>query len=234
MSLVISLLIIVIGLAVWLMSIYNNLQARMQDIRQQLSNLQAALKKRRDLIQQVYSIAKEYQDHEKTVQISISQNSSSLQDIRALSQSHPELRANQTYLHLMQQLEAVEQQILDRRIKYNETVNIYNRERNRFPAVLIAQKLSFGIAPYYEDNEDEFLHKAQVFERDDSEVLQQIMAKQTQSIGDAFNKIQDKAKQGLETGQELVNKNVEVLQRRQEYEKNPNVQSGNKDSTNQD
>ncbi|MDN5891782.1 MAG: hypothetical protein L0H51_06415, partial [Psychrobacter sp.] len=56
---------IVVAILIWVAKTYNRLQTDMQSIREQLSNLQAALKKRVDLANQVIDIAQGYGEHEK-------------------------------------------------------------------------------------------------------------------------------------------------------------------------
>lgn len=177
------LVIILIGVAFWLVSVYNQLQSKMQDIREQLSNLQAALKKRTDLTAQIVDIAKSYGDHEKIAYLTVTQGNQALNNLRVLSQNYPALQANQTYQQLMDKLEGLENLILQRREVYNAKVKSYNSLRNRFPAVMIAQKLSFGVAPYYEIEDPDFIEKVKIFERDDSEVLQQLVHSSSQALG---------------------------------------------------
>lgn len=218
MKFLIFLIIVIGAIAFWLMTVYNNLQAKMQDIREQLSNLQATLKKRMDLAHQIVDIAKDYGDHEKLTHMSISQNVSSLQNMQLLAQDYPELKADQTYNTLMGKLENLENQILNQRKDYNRAVKLYNRERNRFPAVIIAQKLSFGIAPYYEIEDPDFIEKVKIFERDDSEVLQSIVQNQTKALGKTMHKASDKVKQKIGEGQEFAQKKLDEYQTKKAQE----------------
>lgn len=208
------LLIVVIALAFWLMTVYNRLQAMMQDIREALSNLQATLKKRMDLARQIVDIAKDYGDHEKLTYMTISQNTSSLKNMQLLSQEYPQLRANETYQSLMNKLEGLENQILHQRKVYNANVRNYNSTRNRFPAILIAKKLSFDIAPYYEMEDPDFMEKVKIFERDDSEALQALMASQSRALGDTVHKASMVAKQKLGESQEFAQKKLEEMQQK--------------------
>ena len=212
MKWLVFLIIVVIGIGLWLMKIYNHLQAMMQRIREELSNLQAILKKRMDLAHQIVDIAKDYGDHEKLTHMSISQNQSSLQNMQLLAQNYPALRANETYQNLMNKLETLEEQILQQRKTYNAVVRNYNSYRNNFPAVLIAQKLSFGIAPFYEMEDPDFIEKVKVFDRDDSLVLQELMSTQSKAIGAGVQKAGAVVKQKLEEGQEFAQKKLDDYQ----------------------
>lgn len=192
------LIIIVIALLGWFVMVYNQLQAMMQEIREQLSNLQAALKKRIDLANQIVEIAQGYTDHERLTYAQITNNQNALGNLRALAQDYPQLRANETYQNLMDKLENIENVILSRRENYNAAVRQYNSARNRFPAVLIAQKLSFAVAPYYEIDDPDFLEKVKMFERDDSETLQKLVGDGAKAIGQKAQQAGDIVKQKID------------------------------------
>lgn len=105
-----------------------------------------------------------------------------MENIFSLAQSYPELKANTTYQQLMNQLENIEQSILDRRESYNARVKEYNSYRNSFPPVLIASKLSFAIAPYFDIEDPDFSSKVKVFQRDDSAALQDAISSGADSV----------------------------------------------------
>lgn len=166
------LIVIAAAIAVWVVLQYNKLQAAMQAIREALSNLQASMKKRVDLANQVIDIAAGYGEHEKLTYVSLSNNiEGAMERVSALAQNYPQLRANETYQALMQQLERLEQTIFERREHYNQRVRSYNVMRNGFPTVLVASKLNFDTAPYFDIDDAETLEKVKMFERDDSEAL---------------------------------------------------------------
>ncbi|WP_462379792.1 LemA family protein [Pseudomonas sp. Marseille-QA0892] len=166
------LIVIAAAIAVWVVLQYNKLQAAMQAIREALSNLQASMKKRVDLANQVIDIAAGYGEHEKLTYVSLSNNiEGAMERVSALAQNYPQLRANETYQALMQQLERLEQTIFERREHYNQRVRSYNVMRNGFPTVLVANKLNFDTAPYFDIDDAETLEKVKMFERDDSEAL---------------------------------------------------------------
>lgn len=170
---------------IWAIIIYNKLQGSMQSIREALSNLQASMKQRVDLTNQVIDIASGYGEHEKLTHVSLSNNmEGAIKRVSALAQNYPQLRANETYQKLMDQLERLEKIIFERRATYNQTVKTYNSLRNSFPNVIIASKLKFETAPYFEPDEVESLEKLKMFERDDSEALRLVLNKG----GDAVKK----------------------------------------------
>lgn len=181
------LFILLAGLAAWLIHIYNRLQTGMQDIREGLSNLQASLKKRQHLSGQIIEIASGYLEHEQLTQLKVAQTRQDMGQMIALAQSFPQLRADSTCQQLMQQLESLEDDILKRREAYNRRVKLYNSYRNAFPVVLVAQKLSFGIVSYFDNDDAKFDLQAQSFERDDSVALQQLIGSSKRAMGQAAN-----------------------------------------------
>ena len=61
-----------------------------------------------------------------------------LKSLFALSEAYPDLKANQNFLHLQEELTATEGRIAYARQFYNDTVSSYNTKIQSFPAVLIA------------------------------------------------------------------------------------------------
>jgi LemA protein len=169
------IIFIIVAACIWAIVTYNKLQKHMQSIREHLSNLQAALKKRIDLANQIIDIASGYGEHEKLTHLKLSDSQGSLSNVLSLAQNYPELKANQTYQLLMSQLENLEQSILQRRERYNAQVSAYNSFRNSFPALLVATKLNFETAPYFDINDPDFSDKVKIFQRDDSVALQQVI-----------------------------------------------------------
>lgn len=165
------LLVILIVIVLWLVKVYNKLQSSMQNIREGFSNLQAGLKKRQQLSGQIIEIASGYLEHEQVTQLRVAQ-SQNTQQLAAMAQNFPQLKADATYQKLMGQLEALENDILARRENYNNRVKRFNSYRNSFPAVLVAQKLSFDTVEYFDSDDEKFDAQVQSFARDDSAVLQ--------------------------------------------------------------
>lgn len=82
----------------------------------------------------------------------------------------------------MGQLETLENDILARRENYNNRVKQFNSYRNSFPAVLVAQKLSFGTVDYFDSDDEKFDAQVQNFARDDSAVLQEIIGSSAKAV----------------------------------------------------
>lgn len=175
------LLVISIVIVLWLVKVYNKLQSSMQNIREGFSNLQAGLKKRQQLSGQIIEIASGYLEHEQVTQLRVAQ-SQNTQQLAAMAQNFPQLRADATYQKLMGQLETLENDILARRENYNNRVKQFNSYRNSFPAVLVAQKLSFGTVDYFDSDDEKFDAQVQNFARDDSAVLQEIIGSSAKAV----------------------------------------------------
>jgi len=174
---------VVLIVLVWAVLKYNKLQSAMQVIREAWSNLQASMKKRVDLANQIIDIASGYGEHEKLTHVTLSNNiEGAIEQVAFLAQNYPQLRANETYQKLMDQLEKLEESILSRRESYNARVRAYNSMRNAFPTILIASKLNFDVAPYFELDDAEALEKVKLFERDDSQALRLALTKGGDSV----------------------------------------------------
>ena len=175
------LLVILIVIVLWLVKVYNKLQSSMQNIREGFSNLQAGLKKRQQLSGQIIEIASGYLEHEQVTQLRVAQ-SQNTQQLAAMAQNFPQLKADATYQKLMGQLEALENDILARRENYNNRVKRFNSYRNSFPAVLVAQKLSFDTVEYFDSDDEKFDAQVHSFARDDSAVLQEIIGNSAKAV----------------------------------------------------
>ncbi|MGI2152764.1 LemA family protein [Shewanella oncorhynchi] len=183
MDIILILFVLFCAFAVWSVFTYNSLQSKKQSLVEQASNIQVSLQKRRDLASRVIDIAQGYGDHEKLTHLKISADQqASTQSLAALSQSFPELKANETYSKLMNQLEDLEDNIAMKRETYNKHVNIYNSYRSSFPTMLVANKLSFDSAPYYNADNEDTLGSLAIFNRDDSEAVKNLISTSSQTL----------------------------------------------------
>lgn len=81
------------------------------------------------------------------------QLSSALQRLLVVSENYPQLRSNESFLSLQNQLEGTENRIGVARGRFNEEVQNYNTARGRFPGVLIANVAGFREKPYFKAKE---------------------------------------------------------------------------------
>ena len=68
----------------------------------------------------------------------------------AIAENYPQLKSNENFRALQDQLEGTENRIAVARQDYNETVNRYNAYIRRFPQVLTAKAIGKGPRPYFE------------------------------------------------------------------------------------
>jgi LemA protein len=71
----------------------------------------------------------------------------------AVAEAYPELKANQNFLQLQDQLANIETELQSSRRYYNATVRDLNSTIQSFPPVLIARPAGFAEEPFYEDED---------------------------------------------------------------------------------
>lgn len=164
---------------------YNTLQKLKQNLEESYSNILVSMKKRQALANKLISITAGYGDHEKLAQITVSAGSSvnargagvsNIGRFMALAQSFPELKANETYQTLMQQLETIEDDLQKKREIYNATVNSYNSFRVQFPTVLFAAIFRFKKASYFNVEDHDALEDIKDIQSDDKKTLNSTLA----------------------------------------------------------
>src|SRR5499426_4422701 len=149
-------LLVLVGL--WLMMTYNGLVTLRQRCRQAFSDIDVQLKRRHDLIPNLVETVKGYATHERGTLDAVvqarnaamsastpvaaaqaeNQVTGALRQLFALSEAYPDLKANQNFLSLQEELTGTEGRIAYARQFYNDTVLRYNTKIQTFPAVLIA------------------------------------------------------------------------------------------------
>ncbi len=78
---------------------------------------------------------------------------SALQRLLVVTENYPELKANQNFLALQDQLEGTENRIAVERKHYNDAVRAYNTTIRRFPQLIMARMTGFEAKPYFEASE---------------------------------------------------------------------------------
>jgi LemA protein len=164
------LLVPVIIAGLWLMSSYNSLVALRQAVKNAWSQIDVQLKRRHDLIPNLVNTVKGYASHEKetfervvnararatsaTVPADAikaeGELTSALGRLMAVAEAYPELKANQGFLSLQQELSGTEDRVAFSRQGYNETVTRLNTAVQSFPTVLIAGAFGFKEEPFFE------------------------------------------------------------------------------------
>lgn len=172
--------LIVLGIIFLLVKEYNLLQRGAQAIKASNSNVSAALKRKVDTINQLMAVVENYSTHEKLVQLKVSENmkemavssNQALSDIRALAMATPELKADKTYVDLMEHVNEIESELLGAREIYNDLVRQYNSRLVSIPDCFFAAALGFKKAPYFDfDNEQEI----RSFDGADKQILMDLL-----------------------------------------------------------
>ena len=171
---IIAIIIIVI-LAIILIATYNGLVKSRNNVEEAFSTMDVYLKKRFDLIPNLVETVKGYAAHEKeTLQAVIAARSQvqsagsvdarmeaenalsgTLRSLFAVAEAYPDLKANQGFLDLQQQLKKVEEDIANSRKYYNGSVKAYNNKCQMFPSSIIANMFHFEPRTMYEVSREE-------------------------------------------------------------------------------
>ncbi|HHF53529.1 MAG TPA: LemA family protein [candidate division WOR-3 bacterium] len=175
MILVVILVAIVILLTLYGVSIYNSLIKLRNMVRNAWSDIDVQLKKRHDLIPNLVETVKGYAAHEKTVLENVTKARSmaaqakgpeesaqaenmltqALRQLFAVVENYPDLKANQNFLALQEELRNVENQIQEARRYYNAVVRDYNIRTESFPSNIIASIFNFKKEEFFEIEEPE-------------------------------------------------------------------------------
>ena len=159
----------------YILSIYNGLVMLKNSIRKNWSNIDVLLKQRTDLIPNLIETVKGYMKYEKKVIKQVTDSrvemmgatrlvdkakanddlSEALKTLFALSENYPQLKANDTFLKLQEELSSIENQIADRRELYNDSVNIYNTRIESIPDMVFAKLLGYGKEEYFKATGEE-------------------------------------------------------------------------------
>lgn len=176
-------LIVVIGtIAMWLISSYNGMVKKDEDVSTAWSNVENQYQRRADLIPNLVNTVKGYASHEKeTLEAVVAARSKATQvtidlenmtpeklqeyqkaqgeigaalgRLLAITEAYPDLKANENFKELQAQLEGTENRISVERRNFNEVARSYNTAIRTFPRTIIAGMFGFEKRPYFEAEE---------------------------------------------------------------------------------
>jgi LemA protein len=149
---------------------YNKFVGQEEAIKSQWAQVENQLQRRNDLIPNLVETVKGYAQHEEGVFKEIAdarsrllaakspeetiaaanQQTSALGRLLAISENYPQLRANEQFNRLMDELSGTENRIAVERMRYNEKVQDYNTSRRQFPANVTAKVFGFKEYPFFQ------------------------------------------------------------------------------------
>lgn len=159
----IILIVVIVLLALFVISLYNNLVKLRQRVRNAWSQIDVQLQRRFDLIPNLINTVKGYMKHEEGTLTKIAelrtswansstvsekaeldnQLSGTLKTIMAVSESYPDLKANTNFIELQEELKNTEDKLAFARQFYNDTVTMYNMKLEVVPSNIVASLFGF-------------------------------------------------------------------------------------------
>ncbi|MDQ3468695.1 MAG: LemA family protein [Actinomycetota bacterium] len=166
--------VVVVALIIYLIAAYNGLIRRRNQIENAWSQIDVQLKRRLDLIPNLVETVKGYAAHERETLDAVikarnaaiaapdtpgaqaeaqGQITGALRQLFALGEAYPDLKANQNFLALQEELTATEGRVAYARQFYNDSVLEYNNKLQQVPTVFYARALKFERREYFEADE---------------------------------------------------------------------------------
>ena len=181
-GLIVLVLGALIVLALWAIPKYNGLVKSQESVETAWGNVESSYQRRADLIPNLVETVKGYAKHEQETFEKVTEARSNATSIKidpskltpeelqkyqaaqgdvtnalsrliAISENYPDLKANENFKDLQQQLEGTENRINKARNDFNEVAKEYNTKRRTFPTNIIAGLFGFGDKPYFQAQE---------------------------------------------------------------------------------
>ena len=176
---IIIVAVIVLGAFIWVKNGYNKMVVSDENVQAAWSQVENVYQRRADLIPTLVATVKGYAAHEaqtlenvvaaraKATQVTVDpadltpealakynaaqgELSAALGKLLMITESYPDLKANQNFLELQAQLEGTENRITTERMKFNETAKGYNTLIRTFPNNILASVFNFEKKGYFE------------------------------------------------------------------------------------
>lgn len=169
------LLIVLIVLVIIFIYYYNKFVVLGNRIDNSLAQIDVQLKKRADLVPNLINSVKGYMKHEKSIITEVTNArkallaakdiakkvkagdklQSALKSIFALAENYPNLKANENFLHLQQELSAIEDKVAYSRQFYNDNILDFDNSIKMFPGKIFASVFNVKPRPYLKIAESE-------------------------------------------------------------------------------
>jgi LemA protein len=167
------IVVLIILLVMWVIGLYNGLVSARLRVREAWSGIDVQLKRRASLIPNLVETVKGYATHEREVFENVTRARSMLQQadtpaqateannmltqtlrsLFAVAEAYPDLKANQNFLDLQNELSDIEEKIAYSRQFYNSNVLSYNEKTQTFPSVIFANMFNFKPEEFFEAEE---------------------------------------------------------------------------------
>ncbi len=152
---------------------YNNLQMLDESITSNWAQVENQLQRRSDLIPNLVNTVKGYASHEKSIFVDVAearaklsgavqtkdvkgvtaanaQFNGALSRLLAISENYPQLKANENFIALQDEIAGTENRLAVARMDYNESVRILNAKIRTFPASVIASFSGVKVREYFQ------------------------------------------------------------------------------------
>ncbi|NPV88337.1 LemA family protein [Coprothermobacteraceae bacterium] len=165
--------IVLLAVVLLVIGMYNRLVQLKNRVQNAWHQIQVQLQRRHDLVPNLVETVKGYAEHEKETFERViearskaiaaqtpaelgkaeGELSQALSRLLAIVENYPQLKANENFLRLQEELTATENKVGYARQAYNDTVMFYNQTIQMFPYNLLAGMLGFKPAEYYQAEE---------------------------------------------------------------------------------
>jgi LemA protein len=163
------LVLLVLGFGGCVANRYNQLVSQREEVSQRWAQVDNQLQRRSDLIPRLVETVKGFAAQESRVLTAVADARARLAGARGVNEriaagqemdgalarllvvveNYPQLRSNENFMSLQDELAGTENRLATERMRYNETVQRYNVLVKRFPTNLFAAAFNFQDAPYY-------------------------------------------------------------------------------------